>query len=170
MGSLTTCSRTTSFSLRAPVGDEVADRAELQPVLAAEVLQLRQPGHGAVVVEDLAEDAGGVQAGELGEIDGGLGVAGAAQHAARLCAQRERRGPAGRGRRASRPGSARMRMAAARSAALMPVVTPRAASTETVKSVRWLSRLSATMRWRPSCSARSVVIGAQMRPRPNAWP
>ena len=53
-----------------------------------------------------------------------------------------------------------------RSRALMPVVMPRAASTETVKSVRCNSRLCATMRCKPSWRARSSVSGTQIRPRP----
>ena len=57
-------------------------------------------------------------------------------------------------------------MVAARSCALMPVVTPCAASTETVKSVRYISRFCATMRCKPSCSARSFEIGTQIKPRP----
>ena len=48
----------------------------------------------------------------------------------------------------------------------MPVVTPSAASTETVKSVEYISRFSATMRFRPSCSARPFEMGTQIRPRP----
>ena len=48
----------------------------------------------------------------------------------------------------------------------MPVVTPRAASTETVKSVRYISRFCATIRCKPSCSARSFEIGTQIKPRP----
>jgi len=48
----------------------------------------------------------------------------------------------------------------------MPVVTPSAASTETVKSVEYISRFSATMRFRPNCSARSFEMGTQIKPRP----
>src|SRR5438046_2509264 len=48
----------------------------------------------------------------------------------------------------------------------MPVVTPRAASTETVKSVRCFSRFCTTIRCKPSCSARSLEIGTQIKPRP----
>ena len=40
-------------------------------------------GHRAVVAHDLADHAGRVEAGEPREIDGGLGLAGALQHAAR---------------------------------------------------------------------------------------
>ena len=48
----------------------------------------------------------------------------------------------------------------------MPVVTPVDASTETVKSVRYISRFCATIRCSPSCSARSFEIGTQINPRP----
>ena len=57
-------------------------------------------------------------------------------------------------------------MVSARSAALMPVVMPRAASTLTWKSVRKLSRFCRTMRSMPSCCSRSAVVGTQIRPRP----
>ena len=63
-------------------------------------------------------------------------------------------------------GSARTRMVRARSAALMPVLMPAAASTATVKSVLCVSRFSRAMRSRPRASARSSVMGTQMRPRP----
>jgi hypothetical protein len=64
-------------------------------------------------------------------------------------------------------GFASSRIVFARSSALMPVVMSCVASTDTVKSVLKLSRLSRTMRLSPSRAARSAVIGAQMRPRPN---
>ena len=50
----------------------------------------------------------------------------------------------------------------ARSAALMPVVMPRAASTLTWKSVLKVSRFCVTMRSTPSCLRRSPVVGTQM--------
>ena len=53
-----------------------------------------------------------------------------------------------------------------RSEALMPVLMPLAASTETVKAVEKLSRFCSTMALSPSSFARSPVSGAQMRPRP----
>ena len=43
----------------------------------------------AVVAHDFADDAGGSEAGEAGEVDGGLGLAGADEHAAAAGAQRE---------------------------------------------------------------------------------
>jgi hypothetical protein len=44
--------------------------------------EVRHPRHGAVVVHDLADHARGVEAGEAGEVDRGLGMAGADQRAA----------------------------------------------------------------------------------------
>jgi hypothetical protein len=56
----------------------------------AEALELGEPGHvGLLLVDDLAQDAGRVQAGHAGEVDGGLGVAGPLQHPALPVAQRE---------------------------------------------------------------------------------
>ena len=72
-----------------PVGDQVGDGADLQPMPLGEGDQIRQPRHGAVVVHDLADHAGGVKPGEPRDIDGGFGVAGADQHAAILGDQRE---------------------------------------------------------------------------------
>ena len=51
--------------------------------------QVGQPRHGAVVVHDLADDAGRIKPGKAREIDGRLGMAGADQHAAVLGDQRE---------------------------------------------------------------------------------
>src|SRR5439155_10660668 len=57
-------------------------------------------------------------------------------------------------------------MVRARSAALMPVVIPRAASTLTWKSVLNVSRFCVTIRSTPNCCSRSAVVGTQIRPRP----
>jgi len=57
---------------------------------------------------------------------------------------------------------ARVRIVWARSAALIPVVTPSAASTVTVYAVRRGSRLSATISGSARRSARDSGIGAQM--------
>ena len=65
-----------SSSLDAAVAGAVAD----------EVLDAR---HRPVVVHDLADHAGGVQAGEAGQVDGGLGVAGPLEHAPLPVAQGE---------------------------------------------------------------------------------
>ena len=69
------------------VGDEVLDGHNLEAELLGHFLQLRHAGHGAVVVDDFDEGSGGIQAGEAGQVDGGLGVAGAHQHAAVAGAQ-----------------------------------------------------------------------------------
>jgi hypothetical protein len=58
-------------------------------VLAAEFLQVVEPRHRTVLVEDLADDAAGVQAREGGEVDRGFGMAGALEHAAGAGEQRE---------------------------------------------------------------------------------
>ena len=53
-----------------------------------ECLELRTPRGAAVVVEDLADHAGGIHAGKPREIDGRLRVADALEHAAVASAQR----------------------------------------------------------------------------------
>ena len=77
------------FLARLPVLDQVGDRADFQAVLPGEFQQLRQPRHCAVVVHDFADDADGAAAREARQIHGGLGVAGALQHAAGPGAQRK---------------------------------------------------------------------------------
>jgi hypothetical protein len=66
--------------------DEVGDRDERQVVFVGEDAQLVGLGHGALVLlaDDLADRAGRLQAGQPGQIDRGLGVAGPAQHPAVL--------------------------------------------------------------------------------------
>ncbi len=73
----------------AAVLHELGDGDHQQPVLLAELDQVGHPGHGAVVVDDLAQHAGGVHAGEAGQVDRRLGVAGTLEHAALGVAQRE---------------------------------------------------------------------------------
>ena len=51
-------------------------------MLFAELHQIRQAGHGAVGIEDFADQTRRREAGEAGEIDAGFGVAGAAEDAA----------------------------------------------------------------------------------------
>ena len=53
-----------------------------RPCSAREADQVRQPRHRAVLVHDLAEHAGREEPGEPREVDGGLGVTGALEHAA----------------------------------------------------------------------------------------
>ena len=73
----------------AAVGDQVRDRADLQPVPLGEGDEVGQPRHAAVVVHHLADHARGVEAGEPRDVDRRLGMAGAHQHAAVAGAQRE---------------------------------------------------------------------------------
>ena len=59
------------------------------PCSAANCSSCGQALHRAVVVDDLGEHARGREPGEPGEVDRGLGVAGALEHAALAVAQRE---------------------------------------------------------------------------------
>src|SRR5438045_1164395 len=72
-----------------PVGDEIADGADLEAVHPSEVHQVVEARHGAVLAHDLADDAAGVEAREARYIDRGLGMPGADQYAAWPCDQRE---------------------------------------------------------------------------------
>jgi len=74
----------------APPFDEVGDGDQGQTVLVGENPQLVGLSHGAFVflAHDLADGAGRLQARHPGQIDGGLGVAGPAQHAPVFGAQR----------------------------------------------------------------------------------
>src|SRR5262245_23355825 len=63
------------------------------------------------------------------------------------------------------PGSLATRIVRARSAALIPVVTPLAASTETVKAVPMREELRSTWGRRPSRSHTEPASGRQIRPR-----
>ena len=87
---------------QAAVLDQSLDGDDGQPMLAADLVQPLAVGH-LDAVGDLAQDAGGRQARQAGEVDGRLGVPGAAEHAALLGHQREQmprthqvRGPRGR--------------------------------------------------------------------------
>ena len=74
----------------AAVADEVGDRDQQQAVLVAELLELGQARHVALVLaDDLAQDPGRIQPGHAAQVDGGFGVAGAVEHAAFAVAQRE---------------------------------------------------------------------------------
>jgi hypothetical protein len=76
------------FALAA-VFDQVGNGADLQPVFGGEQLQVRQAGHGAVVLHDLADHGGGRATGHGREVAAGLGVAGPHEHAAIHRLQRE---------------------------------------------------------------------------------
>ena len=73
----------------APILDHLGDRDHQQVVLFAEPDEIRHPGHGPVVLDDLAQHAGRVAPGHAGQVDGRLGVAGPLQHAALGVAQRK---------------------------------------------------------------------------------
>ncbi len=73
----------------APVGDQVGDGDHLEPVLGAVALEVGHAGHRPVVVHDLADHAGRREAGEPGEVDRRLGLAGALEHPAGLGLERE---------------------------------------------------------------------------------
>ncbi len=76
--------------LRAPpVLDEIGDGDHLHAVVLAVADEVGYAGHRPVLVHDLADDARGIQAGEPGEVDGRLRLAGPLQHAAGLRAERE---------------------------------------------------------------------------------
>ena len=67
---------------------------------------------------------------------------------------------------ASLPASMATAMVRARSAALMPVVTPSFASIDTVKAVAWRVPLCCAISGRPSAFTRSEARLRQIRPRP----
>src|SRR5205085_5694725 len=73
----------------APVGDQVGDGDHLQAVALAVADQVGDPGHRTVVLHHLADDPGRDQAGKAGQVDAGLGVAGALEHTAVPRLQRE---------------------------------------------------------------------------------
>ncbi len=75
--------------MAAAVGDQVRDRDHLQPVALAVGRQVGHARHRPVVVHDLADHAGRDQPGEPGEVDAGLGLPDALQHAAGLGLERE---------------------------------------------------------------------------------
>ena len=75
----------------APVAelDELRDGDHAEPEALLQFDELRQARHGAVLVEDLADHAARVQAGERGQVDRGFGVASALEHAAGAGHERE---------------------------------------------------------------------------------
>src|SRR5262249_20170250 len=62
------------------IADDLGHRDHFQAVADAEVLQLRDARHGAVVVHDFADHTGGGEAGHAGQVHRRLGLAGAHQH------------------------------------------------------------------------------------------
>ena len=73
----------------AAVLDQVGDGAQLEAVLGAELHEIGHARHRPVGLHDLADHARRAHAGEPREIDRGLGLAGALEHAAGARAQRE---------------------------------------------------------------------------------
>jgi len=115
-----------------------AHRQHHQPVLVGKRHEVRQARHAAVVVEDLADDAGGLEPRQPAQVDAALGLAGPDEDPARLGAERKdvaRPDEVGRPRNFS---SMATWMVRARSAAEMPVVTPWAASMLTVNAVEYV--------------------------------
>ena len=72
-----------------PVADQRRHADHPDSVRLAELDEVGQARHRAVLVHDLADDRRRVQPGEPGEIDSRLGLSGALEHAARPGAQRE---------------------------------------------------------------------------------
>ena len=66
----------------ATVGDEIADRAHFQAVLAPELQQVGQAGHRPVLLEDLTDHPGRIQPRQTRQIHRRLGMARAPQHPA----------------------------------------------------------------------------------------
>ena len=65
------------------VANQVGDGDELQPVLGGENLQVGQSGHGAVIVDDLAQHPHRLPVGQGTQVDSSLGVSSTLEHAAR---------------------------------------------------------------------------------------
>jgi hypothetical protein len=106
------------------VPDQIGDRDQMQPVLGGELGELGEAGHARLVLTDhLAQHADRRHPGGPGQVDRGLGVTGALEHATGSVAQRE--DVPGRLRSDGRMwGSASALMVAARSAAEIPVEVP----------------------------------------------
>ncbi len=140
-----------------PIGDEIADRADLELMRAREVHQVVEAGHGAVLAHDLADDAAGVETGEPRNVDRRLGMAGARQERRPAARPAGRRGPGETIASGPFAESIATAMVRARSAALMPVEMPSFASIDTVKAVSLRLRLVRVIGSSPSWSARSLV-------------
>ena len=114
--------------------------------------------------------AAGVEPGHAREVAAGLGVAGAHEHAAVLRLQRE---DVPGLHEVGGPSASRATAACtvrARSAAEMPVVTPLAASMETVNAVPCWAALRLVIGCSCRRSQRSRVSVRQISPRAVAWP
>ena len=124
----------------------------------------------AIVVHDLADDGGGIEAGKARDVDAGFGVTGADEHAAFACATSGKTWPGETMSSAPLVGSMATAMVCARSCAEMPVVTPSFASMETVKAVFMLSRFSRAIM--SSCERAGAVAGERQADQAaaDAWP
>ena len=71
------------------VADELGDGEDAETVLGTERDEVGDASHLTVVAHDFADDAGGLKAGEAGEIDGGFRLSCADQDASLSGAQRE---------------------------------------------------------------------------------
>ncbi len=71
------------------IGDEVANRADAKAVQLGEGEEIVHPRHAAVLRHDFADHARRIEAGQPGDVDRRLGMAGANQHAAITRDQRE---------------------------------------------------------------------------------
>ena len=149
----------------AAVGDEIGDRADLDRVRLREHDQLAHPRHRAVVVHDLADDAGWAQARDPREVDRGLRMAGADQGAPPRRAFNGNTWPGVAMSCGCVSGLMATAIVRARSAAEMPVVTPVRASIEAVNAVSNLAFCERAIIGRPRCATRSLVSARQMRPR-----
>jgi len=69
------------------IADEFGDCEHFKGVLATELDEVGDAGHGAVVLHDFTDDAGGVEPREAGKIDGRLGLAGSDEDSALASAQ-----------------------------------------------------------------------------------
>ena len=141
----------------AAVLDQIGNGANFQSMLGSKQLQVGQARHGAIVFHDLANHRAGRAACHGGQITARLGMASTHQHAAVYRLQRK--DVAG----LHQVVSAWLALATAtctvraRSAALMPVVTPSSASIDTVNAVLCLVPLRVAMGGSFKNSQRSLV-------------
>lgn len=68
------------FFRASAVFDELGDGAGLEVMLVLVGTELSDASHGSVIIHDFTDDGGLRESGEMGEVEGGLGVAGAAEH------------------------------------------------------------------------------------------
>src|SRR5207237_2250798 len=72
-----------------PMRDQTLDGADAQPMFLAKPHQFRQACHRPVVVQNFAEDTGGLEPGHSREIDRRFSMTGATQDATVLRSQRK---------------------------------------------------------------------------------